>query len=314
MSTARKKQLKKSVSILKNKSSRSELYMKDMKTDNQYLLHKLSKDNLEDKSTKSKKVTKFDNSLYEESKVKLRTAVINFIKTSSDEYVSYKSISRYLSKDYDGYQIDILRDCLIEMITKRELLIYPRGYDTFHECDKEYYPKIGDLRSLRVKLSDISYKDDVERLSMGQSIKYLKIGKTAFYKIIRNHKITPRDELNKKTLTIEQLESIKKINEKNKANKFLDNNTNNGEVKQVDNENFLSEIKSLKDLIIKDMERRKIVYKERTNNHEEIKKMINKLANVNHVNSEDTKNISVTLNLSSVAELSSFINCLLKNN
>ena len=50
------------------------------------------------------------------------------------------------------------------------------------------------------------------------------------------------------------------------------------------------------------MERRKIVYKERTNNHEEIKKMIDKLANINHVNSEDTKNISVTLNLSSVAD------------
>lgn len=313
MSTARKKQLNKSVSLLKNKSSRSELYMKDMKTDNQYLLHKLSKDNLEDKSTKSKKVTKFDNDLYEESKGKLRTAVINFIKTSSDDYVSYKSMSRYLAKHYDEYKIDILRDCLIEMINKGELLTQKNEL-YLYKGDGKHYPKIGDLRSLKIKLSDIYYEDGAKRLSMSQSIKYLKIGKTAFYKIIRNHKITPRDELNKKTLTIEQLKSIKKINEKNKANKFWVSNPNDEKVKQVDNEDFLSEIKSLKDLIIKDMERRKIVYKERTNNHEEIKKMIDKLANINHVNSEDTKNISVTLNLSSVAELSSFINCLLKNN
>ncbi len=326
MSTARKKQLKKSVSLLKNKSNRSDLYIKDIKIDNQSLLHKFVQDKLEDKSKmikrKPKKVPKFDNALYEESKNKMKIEVINFIKDSSDEYTSYKSISRYLAKHYDEYQINVLRDCLIEMINKRELLT-PKNESYLYKGDGKYYPKIGDLRSLKIKLSDIYYKDDEERLSISQSVKYLKIGKTAFYKIIREHKILPKVEFNRKTLTMEQLENIRKIDEKNKADKLIMQISENEDKKINDNSSLMSEVKSLKDLIIEDMERRKIVYKERSNNHEEIKEMIDKLANLllmlqehfTHIKSlspESANKISITLNSSSVSELSNVVNSLLK--
>ena len=80
---------------------------------------------------------------------------------------------------------------------------------------------------------------------------------------------------------------------------------------------------SHKDLIIEDMERRKSVYKERSNNHEEIKEMIDKLANLllmlqehfTHIKSlspEGANRISITLNPSSVSELSNVVNSLLK--